>query len=325
MRRREFTALVGAATAWPFASRAQQLAMPAIGFLSSLSPPVTARRIASFSRGLSETGHIVGRNATIEVRHADGQYDRLPRLAADLVARQVKLIAALAAPAAQAANSATATIPIVFVGAYDPVKAGLVASLNRPGGNVTGVTFVAASLSAKRLDLLRELVPKVAVIALLTNPNSPSPLQELDEVREAARAAGRQLLVFHATSNGEIDEAFAALIGQRAGALLVSSDAFLSERSEQLVALAARHALPAVYYNDEAVASGGLMSYGASIPEAWRLAGVYAGRILKGEIPANLPVQQSTKLELVINLKTAKALGLTIPDSVLLRADEVIE
>lgn len=278
-----------------------------------------------FGRGLSEAGQVVGQKVAIEVRHADGRYDRLPALAADLVARRVKLIAALAPPAAHAAKSATATIPIVFVGAFDPVKAGLVASLNRPGGNVTGVTFVSARLGAKRLELLRELLPNAASVALLTNPNSPDALEELSDIQAAARAIGHRLLVLRAANDREIDAAFAALVAQRAEALMVGSDPFFFQRSDQIVALAGRHAVPAIYQTDEEVASGGLMSYGASIPEAWHLAGLYAAKILEGESVANLPVQQSTKVQLTINLKTAKALGLTVPQSILIRADEVIE
>ena len=326
MRRRRFIVLLGgAAASWPLAGRAQPTSLPVIGFLSSLSPPVTTKRIAMFSRGLGEAGHGVGRKVAIEVRHAYGQYDRLPALAAELVARRVKLIAALAPPAAHAAKSATASIPIVFVGAFDPVKAGLVASLNRPGGNVTGVTFVSARLGAKRLELLRELLPRVASIALLTNPNSPDALEELGDIEAAARAFGQRLLVFRAANDREIDAAFAALVEQRAEALMVGSDPYLFQRSDQIVALAARHAVPAVYQTDEEVASGGLMSYGASIPEAWHVAGLSAAKILEGETAANLPVQQSTKVHLTINLKTAKALGLAVPQSILVRADEVIE
>jgi len=326
MRRRRFIVLLsGAAATWPLAGRAQHTSMPVIGFLSSSSPPVTTKRIAMFSRGLSQAGYVVGQKVAIEVRHADGRYDRLPALAADLVARRVKLIAALAPPAAHAAKLATATIPIVFVGAFDPVKAGLVASLNRPGGNVTGVTFIGARLGAKRLELLRELLPNVASIALLTNPNSPDALEELSDVQAAARAVGQRLLVLRAANDREIDAAFAALVEQRAEALMVGSDPFFFQRSVQIVTLAARHAVPAIYQTDEDVASGGLISYGASIPEAWYLAGLYAAKILEGETAANLPVQQSTKVQLTINLKTTKALGLTVPQSILVRADEVIE
>jgi putative tryptophan/tyrosine transport system substrate-binding protein len=326
MKRREFiTLLGGAATTWPLAARAQQPAMPVIGFLSSLSAPVTSKRIASFGQGLSETGYVAGRDLTIEQRLAEGQYERLPELAADLVRRRVNLIAALAPPAVFAAKTATTTIPIVFVGALDPVKAGLVASLNRPGGNVTGATFIGASLGAKRLELARELVPNVGIIALLTHPNSPDALEELRDLNTAAKAIGQELLVVSATSDREFEAAFASIVQRRAGALLIGQDPFLFQAGGQLVALAARHRIPAIYGNSELVSAGALISYGASLPDAWRLAGVYAGRILKGAKPSTLPVMQPTKFELVINLKTAKTLGLTVPDRLLALADEVIE
>jgi putative ABC transport system substrate-binding protein len=289
--------------------------MPVIGFLSSSSSPVTIKRIASFSQGLSETGYVAGRDVMIEPRLAEGQYDRLPALAAELVTRQVNVIAALAPPAAFAAKAATTTISIVFVGAFDPVKAGLVASLNRPGGNVTGVTFIGASLGAKRLE----------VIALLTHPNSPDAVEELRELESAAKAIGQQLLVVKATNDRDFEVVFASIVQHRAGVLLVGSDPFFFQRNEQLIAPAERHRIPAIYQTGESVAQGGLMSYGTSIPDAWRLAGVYAGRMLKGAKPTDLPVVQPTKFELVINLKTAKALGLDVPATLLARADEVIE
>jgi len=326
MKRRDVLMLLGgAAVAWPLAARAQQAAVPVIGFLSSLSAPVTSKRIASFGQGLSETGYVAGRDFTIEQRLAEGQYERLPELAADLVSRRVNLIAALAPPAVFAAKTATTTIPIVFVGALDPVKAGLVASLNRPGGNVTGVTFIGASLGAKRLELARELVPNVGIIALLTHPNSPDALEELRDLNTAAKAIGQELLVVSATSDREFEAAFASIVQHRAGALLIGQDPFLFQAGGQLVALAARHRIPAIYGNSELVSAGALISYGASLPDAWRLAGVYAGRILKGAKPADLPVVQPTKFELIINLKTAKALGLDVPPTLLARADEVIE
>jgi ABC-type uncharacterized transport system substrate-binding protein len=299
--------------------------MPVIGFLSSSSSPVTTKRIASFSQGLSETGYVAGRDVTIEARLAEGQYDRLPALAADLVTRRVNLIAALAPPAAFAAKAATTTIPIVFVGAFDPVRAGLVDSLNRPGANVTGVTFISATLGTKRLELVRELIPNVGVVALLTYPDSPDGLEELHDLQAAAKVIGQQLLVIPAKSESDFSPAFASIVQHRAGALLVGADPFFLQRSEQLIALAARHRVPDVHFSDEFVAAGGLMSYGTSIPDAWRLAGVYAGRILKGAKPVDLPVQQPTKFDLVINLKTAKALGLEVPPTLIARADEVIE
>jgi putative ABC transport system substrate-binding protein len=326
VKRRAFISLLGgAAVAWPLAARAQQPGIPVIGFLSSLSAPVTSKRIASFGHGLSETGYVAGRDVTVEARMAEGQYDRLPALAADLVDRRVNLIAALAPPAAFAAKTATTTIPIVFVGGFDPVKSGLVASLNRPGGNVTGVTFIGASLGAKRLELARELVPNVSVIALLTHPNSPDALEELLDLNTAAKAIGQELLVVSATSDRDFEAAFASIVQHRAGALLIGQDPFLFQAGDQLVELAARHRIPAIYGNGELVTAGALLSYGASLPDAWRLAGVYAGRILKGARPAELPVVQPTKFELAINLKTARALGLDVPAAVLARADEVIE
>jgi putative ABC transport system substrate-binding protein len=325
VKRRQFISLLGgAAAAWPLAARAQQ-ATPVIGFLSSLSASVTSKRIVSLGQGLSETGYTVGQDVMVETRMAEGQYERLPAFAADLVGRRVSLIAALAPPAAFAAKMATTTIPIVFVGALDPVKVGLVASLNRPGGNVTGVTFIGSSLGAKRLELARELVPNVGVIALLTHPNSPDALEELQDLKSAATAIGQQLLVVSATSDRDFEVAFASIAQQRAGVLLIGQDPFLFQAGDQLVALAARHRIPAIYGNGELVTAGALLSYGASVPDAWRLAGVYAGRILKGARPADLPVVQPTKFELLINLKTAKALGLEIPPMLLARADEVIE
>jgi putative ABC transport system substrate-binding protein len=311
--------------AWPVVARAQQATVPVIGFLSSLSNQVTAKRIASFERGLSETGHTISRDVTIEQRLADGQYERLPALAAELVSLRVRLIAALAPPAAFAAKKATTTIPIVFVGALDPVQAGLVASLSRPGGNVTGVTFIGASLGAKRLELAREVARNGGVIGLLTHPNSPDAQEELRDLQSAAQVIGQELFVIPATSENDIEAAFPSFVQQHIGALLVGSDPFFFQRNDQLITLAARYRIPSVYQTSESIAQGGLVSYGASIPDAWRLAGVYAGRILKGERPAELPVVQPTKIDLAINLKTAKALGLDVPHSLLARADEVIE
>jgi ABC-type uncharacterized transport system substrate-binding protein len=326
IRRREFIITLGSMTvAWPLAARAQQPGMPAIGFLSSLSALVTSKRISSFGQGLSEIGYTVGRDATVEARMAEGQYDRLPALAADLVSRRVQLIAASGPAAAFAAKAATTSIPIVFVAAFDPVKPGLVASLDQPGGNVTGITLVGASLGGKRLELARELVPNVSVIALMTNPNSPDALEELRDVQNAAKAIGQELLVVPATSDRDFEAAFASVLQHRAGMLLISTDPFLFQSTDRLIALAARHHIPVVYPTGESVAGGGLISYGSSISDAWRLAGGYAGRILKGTRPAELPVVQPTKFELVINLKTARALGLEIPATVLARAEEVIE
>jgi putative ABC transport system substrate-binding protein len=326
VKRREFISLLGgAAAAWPITAQAQQSQMPVIGFLSSSSPAVTTKRIASFGQGLSETGYVAGRDVVIEPRLAEGQYDRLPALAADLVARQVNLIAALAPPAAFAAKSATTTIPIVFVGGFDPVKAGLVASLNRPGGNVTGVTFIGASLGAKRLELARELVSNADTIALLTHPHSPDALEELRDLLDAAKAIGQQLLVLTASRDRDFDAAFDAISQHRAAVLIIGADPFFFQSTDQLMALMLRHRIPTLFTSSEAVVAGGLVSYSGNIPESFRLAGAYAGRILKGAKPAELPVQQSTRFELVFNLKTAKALGLDVPPALLARADEVIE
>jgi putative ABC transport system substrate-binding protein len=325
LKRREFLTLLGGTTAWPLGARAQQPAMPVVGFLSSLSVLVTSKRISSFGQGLTEIGYTVGRDVTVEARMAEGQYDRLPALAADLVAGQVRLIAASGPLAAFAAKAATRSIPIVFVAAFDPVQAGLVASLDRPDGNVTGITLIGASLGGNRLELARELVPNVRVIALMTNPSSPDALEELRDVQNAAKAIGQELLAVPATSDRDLETAFASIVQHGAGVLLISTDPFLFQSTDRLIALAAQHRIPAVYNSGESVADGGLISYGASISDAWHLAGVYAGRILKGARPAELPVVQPTKLELVINLKTARALGLDVPVTVLARADEVIE
>jgi putative ABC transport system substrate-binding protein len=326
MRRREFIALFCSGVAgWPLVARAQQPAMPVIGFLSSLSASVTNKRISSFGQGLSETGYTVGRDVTVDARVAEGQNDQLPALAADLAGGQVRLIAASGPLATFAAKAATTSVPIVFVAAFDPVQAGLVASLIQPGGNVTGITIVGASLGAKRLELARELVPNVGVIALVTNPNSPDALEELRDVQNTAKAIGQELLVVPAASDRDFEAAFASIVQRRAGVLLISTDPFLFQSTDRLIALAAQHRIPAVYATGESVADGGLISYGASISDAWRLAGAYAGRILKGARPAELPVVQPTKFELVLNLKTAKALDLEIPPTLLARADEVIE
>jgi putative ABC transport system substrate-binding protein len=325
MRRREFIALLGTA-AWPLTARAQQRAMPVIGYLSARSPDDSIDILADFRRGLAETGYIEGRNVAIEYRWAEGRYDRVPALVADLVQRRVAVIVIPnGTTSVLAAKAATQAIPIVFDIGSDPVKIGLVASLNRPGGNITGVASLYAELATKRLELLHELVPS-APIAFLVNPANPVyAAAETKEVQLAAGALGVRLLVINASSRSEIEAAFGTLVQQQAGALLVGGDIFFVSRSDQLIALAARHKISAIYgYLEQAVA-GGLMSYGERIADAQRMIGVYTGRILNGEKPADLSVQQVTKIELVINLKTAKALGLTVPLALLTRADEVIE
>jgi putative ABC transport system substrate-binding protein len=326
MQRRELMLLLGGtAITWPLAARAQQKAMPVIGYLGSGSAGPLSRSRAAFRQGLSETGYVEGQNVAFESRWADGHYDRLPALAADLVGRNVDLIAAWGTPSTRAAKSATSTIPIVFVSGDDPVATGLVAALARPGGNVTGVSFLFVEMHPKRLELLCELVPQARVIALLMNPNLSGVERTIRDVEEAARGKGVQLPIVKAGSDGEIDAAFATFVQLQAGALIVGSDPFFNSRPEQLVALASRYAVPAIYFAREFAEAGGLISYGASIPAASRQVGIFAGRILKGAKPADLPVEQPTTFELVINLKTAKALGLTVPQSLLARADEVIE
>jgi putative ABC transport system substrate-binding protein len=325
-RRTFLAALGGAAAAWPLAARAQQPAMPVIGFLNSLRQSDRPNLQAGFRRGLSEAGYVDGRNVTIEYRFAENQHDRLPALAADLIGRKVAVIAATGGGASVlAAMAATGTIPIVFTTGGDPVHQGYVRSLNRPGGNVTGVSWFSNLISGKGLGLLHELVPNAAAIAMLVNPKLPESARMQSEAHEAARTLGRQLLVLNASSASEIDAAFATMRERRAGALLVGADPFLSSRSQQIVALAARDAIPAMHPNREFVEEGGLISYGNDTADGYRRAGVYVGRILNGAKPADLPVDQATKFELVVNVKAAKAVGLTIPESFLARADEVIE
>jgi putative ABC transport system substrate-binding protein len=327
MRRRDLLALaVGAATLQPLASLAQQKAMPVIGYLGSSSPGPYAPFVTAFYRGLSETGYVEGQNFTIEFRWAEGSYDRLPMLAADLVGRKVDVIVASGGiPSARAAKGATSTIPIVFNIGVDPVEIGLVASFARPGGNLTGVSMLVGELNPKRFELLSDLLPQAHVIALLVNPNSPNAERIMREVQEAARTKGVQLPILEAGTEGEIDAAFATLVQLQPGALIVGNDPFFNSRREQIVALALRHGVPAIYESREYVASGGLISYGPSLTSANRQVGIYVGKILKGTKPADLPVQQPTTFELVINLKTANALGLTVPHTLLARADEVIE
>jgi len=326
MRRREFITLLGGATAWPLVVRAQQLAMPVIGFLHSATASGYVPMTAAFRKSLSEAGYTAGQNVTIEYRWAEGHLDRLPDLAAELVRREVSLMfTGGGSDTCLAAKAATSKIPIVFANGTDPVEAGLVASLNRPGGNVTGITFLINTLGPKELEVLHEVVPKAALIAVLLNPKLSNSASQLEDVQEAAGVLSRQIHVFHATTASDIDMVFSSLAQLQAGGLLIGADSSFFSRRDQIVGLAARYAVPTVYPWREAVAAGGLVSYGASITDAYRLAGICAGRILRGEKPANTPVQQSTNTELVINLKTAKALGVTVPQSLLGRADEVIE
>ena len=327
MERRTFLAGTGAVfLAAPLAAEGQQRSPTVIGFLSSRSPGESTSVLAAFRQGLSEAGYVEGQNIVIEFRWAEGQYDRLSGMAAELVSRQVALIVAAGGdPPALAAKAVTSTIPIVFTGSDSPVKVGLVGSLNRPGGNVTGASLFTSELEAKKLALLRELVPKAPLIAMLVNPTNPSADTDIADVQKAAEMIGQQVLLVRASSERDIGTAFKAVVQRRAAALLVAHDPYFLSRREHLVALAARHAIPAIYEFREFVSAGGLMSYGSRITDNYRLAGSYVGRILKGAKPADLPVERPTKFELIINLKTAKALGLTVPQSLLQRADEIIQ
>ena len=325
-RRKFLVMLGGAAAAWPLALRAQQAAMPVIGFLSGRSPGESESVEAAFRQGLKESGYAEGQNVHIAFRWAEGRYDRLPALLASLVDIRVAVIAAAGGQAVPlAAKAATSTIPIVFVSGEDPVKLGLVASLNRPGGSATGVSMFLSEMEAKRLALLHELVPTATMIGVIVTPSSPSIDTQLREINSAARALGRQIQIVNATNERELDAAFVSLAQSKVGALLIASNAYFTSRRDQIVALAAQRAIPAIYDQREFPMAGGLVSYGTNLSDSYRLMGVYTGKVLKGEKPTDLPVQQSTKFELVINLKTAKALGLDIPATVLARADEVIE
>ena len=322
MKRRAFiTLLGGAAVAWPLAARAQQTTMPVVGFLNTRVPGADPHLLAAFRRGLKETGYVEGQNVAIEYRWAYNQYDRLPALAADLVRRQVTVIAAIGSPSAPAAKATTTTIPIVFIIGFDPVEVGLVTSLARPGGNLTG----SVEFGSKRLEVLHELLPTANIVAALVNPNTPAAETQLTELQTAARSLGLKLHILHASTDRDFDTVFTTLLQLGAGGLVVGNDPFFTTRSEQLAALTLRHAVPAIFQYRAFVEAGGLMSYGGNLAENYRLTGAYTGRILKGEKPADLPVQQSTKVELIINVRTAKALGLTVPATLLARADEVIE
>jgi putative ABC transport system substrate-binding protein len=325
MRRREFITLLGAATVWPLAARAQQSAVPIIGFLNVASPEGFANYVAAFRDGLKEIGYVEGQNVAIEYRWAEGHYDRLPEMAADLVRRQVSVIIANT-PANLAAKNATSTIPIVFTTGVDPVQLGLVSNLRRPGGNITGVSQLNAQLGLKRLELAHELTPAATAIALLVNPSDPPRAERLlEEMQDAAVPLGLQVVVLRAGTDADIEAAFARFTQLNAGVMVIGADAYFSARSQLLAEFSQRYAVPAIYQTNEFTKAGGLMCYGGSVTDSYHLAGVYAGRILKGEKAADLPVQQSTKVQLVVNLKAAKTLGITVPLSLLGRADEVIE
>jgi len=326
VKRRELITLIGGAATWPLAARAQQQpALPVVGFLSGRTQTADAHLVVTFHKGLKESGYIEGQNITTEYRWAEGHYDRLPELTAELVRRQVAVIMAGGVPTALAAKAATTTIPVVFVFGVDPVKLGLVASLNQPGGNITGVNWFSNIVPAKRFGLLHELVPKARTIGFLMNPGAPTAESDMRDVQAAADALGVKLLVVKAASDRELDSAFGILVQQQADAFFVDADLFLNSRADQIIALAARHGLPGSYPLREYVEAGGLMSYGASLADAFRWAGIYSGRILQGQHPADLPIMQSTKFEFVINMKTAKSLGLDVPLGVSAAADEIIE
>jgi putative tryptophan/tyrosine transport system substrate-binding protein len=327
MQRREFITLIGGAAAgWPLAARAQQPAMPVIGFLNSASPQPFENYVAGFRAGLKETGYVDGQNVVIEFRWAEGHYDQLPGMAADLVRRKVAvLVSTGGTPSVMAAKAATTTVPIVFTIGGDPVRFGIVTSLSRPGGNMTGVNMLAIQMETKRLGLLRALVPKAELIAILLNPNNPLATDQMREIQEAARALGQQIHILPASSESEINAAFATVVQLHAAAMLVGADPFFNSQHDKIIALAARHAIPAIYEQRDHALAGGLMSYGTSFRDGYRQAGIYVGRILKGEKPGDLPVVQSTKFEFVINLKTAKALRIEVPPNLSAEADEIIE
>jgi len=325
VKRREFITLLGGGAAWPLAARAQQVPMPVIGFLNSGAPAEWAPLVVTFKDGLNELGFVEGRNVAVEYRWAQGENERLPRLAADLVGRQVNVIAAFGPPAALAAKAATTTIPIIFMAGTDPIDLGLVTNFRRPTGNLTGLNVFAEVLTPKRQELLHDLVPAVPLVALLVDPTAAQTRSELPGVQAAADKIGQQVRIFNVSNDREIDAAFATIVDQHIGGLIVQTDQFFTVRRDQLVLLTTRHAIPTIFGWREFAVAGGLMSYGTSLRAAYRQLAVYTGRILKGEKPADLPVQQATTFETVVNLKAAKALGVTIPTAILLRADEVIE